>query len=150
MKPKMTITGVADVQAMLRNVASRVSDSSRKVMDRAANRVVENAKAMAPVDQGYLEESIVRDTDYEVENRRRKMIFISVGGMTAPDGTNVSDYALDVHENYDETNMGPNSRLKQAGQTLKIGRHFLTRALEMEQQRLPDEIATTVRANTRG
>lgn len=150
MKPKMTITGVADVQAMLRNVASKVSGSSRKVMDRAADRVVENAKAMTPVDQGYLEESIVRDTDYEVENRRRKMVFISVGGMTAPDGTNVSDYALDVHENYDETNMGPNSRLKQAGQTLKIGRHFLTRALEMEQQRLPDEIATTVRANTRG
>lgn len=147
MRPKMVVTGFGEVLVRLRNTADRVSDAAREATKRAAQRIENNAKRMTPEDTGDLVSTIRVERQYQVETRSRLELVVTAGG-TAQSGMSTSSYALEIHENYDEAHMGPNTQLKQAGETLRIGRHFLTRALDMERERLPEEIESMVRKFT--
>lgn len=143
MKPSMNVSGFGEVLLRLRNIADRVSKETRETAKRAADRIVVNAKRMTPVDTGDLESTIHVEKQYQVETKGRLELVVTAGGI-AESGFSTSDYALEVHENYDEAHMGPRTRDKQATESLQIGRHFLTRAHDMERDRLPKEIEATV------
>lgn len=139
----MKVSGVGQVVARFDNISRRVHRANREQMKRSSERVVSLARRMCPRLTGDLEETIQALPARDADANRRLTISVVAGGLT-PSGIDTSAYAIRVHEDYDEQHMGPETRLKQQGETLQIGRHFLTRALEMEGERLPDDIFRTV------
>ena len=129
---KFNVSGDQTVIAMLRALAVKVPENARKTMYRAADRVVKEAQLNTPVDEHNLEESIRKVVSYE--NRGRLQIQIQFGGMV--NGVNVDEYALRVHENYDDNRPGPGTQAKRAANPGRyIGRKFLERAITEEVQR---------------
>lgn len=131
--------GFGAVKAALRNVAEKVPENARKVMHRGADRIEKLAKLQCPHDTGDLEESIRQETTYEAKGRLA--IDVLFGGEV--NGSNVDDYGLEVHENYENMpgiathGPGKNTLAKMAENPgVLIGSKFLTRALETVEPKL--------------
>ncbi|MBX4911363.1 hypothetical protein HJA82_29055 [Rhizobium bangladeshense] len=128
---EMKVTGVRETVLRLRNIGARVHENARKTMHAAADRIVETAKKMAPVDEHNLEEAIVKRVGYE-GSRRRLAIDIEI--LPVVNGVRVEDYATYMHEG--DYKLGPKSQAKNDSQSEKVGPGFLTRAGEQEEDKL--------------
>lgn len=123
----MSISGADILVSRLRNIAKKVPDHARRTMNNAADKIVERAKLMCPHDSGALENSIHKEVVSET-NQRLAINIVAGEGL---------DYAVMIHENYDENHEGPNTRLKQAANPgVVIGRHFLTRAVDEQKAKM--------------
>lgn len=143
MRTNLKISGDQTLLVMLRSLAQKVPENARKTMHRGADRIVKEAQLNTPVDLHNLEESIRKVVRYE--NRGRLNIEIQVGGMV--NGVNVDEYAMKVHENYDDENPGQGTRAKRSANPGRyIGRKFLERALaeEASRGRLQKELVQSV------
>jgi hypothetical protein len=127
----MKVTGIKDNVLWLRNIGARVHENARKTMHAAADRIVETAKKMAPVDEHNLEEAIVKKVDYEGTRRR---LAINVEILPEVNGVRVEDYATYMHEG--RYKLGPKSQIKNDSQSETVGPGFLTRAAEAEEEKL--------------
>ncbi|QIG69079.1 putative tail component protein [Rhizobium phage RHph_N1_15] len=135
----MKVTGVKETVLRLRNIGQRVHENARKTMHAAADRIVETAKKMAPVDEHNLEEAIVKRVGYE-GTRRRLAIDIEI--LPVVNGVRVEDYATYMHEgNY---KLGPKSQVKNDTQSETVGRGFLTRAGELEEDKLNARMVSVI------
>ena len=136
----MFAKGFDSVLAKLRNVAEKVPATGRKTMHRGADKIVLIAKDMCPFDTGALEGSIHQELQYE--NHGRLAIDIVCGGMV--EGVDVDQYAMRIHENYNEMNPGYGTILKQQRVDVKVGGKFLTRAVDSQKDRLSRDIIEAV------
>lgn len=137
------------VEIMLRNIASRVPDTARKTMHRAAVRIVERAKLYVPEDTGDLKNSIRLETSYGV--RGRLEINIVMGGRTVvrSDVTggrevDLDQYALIIHESYSSMNPGKKTLAKMEQNPGKVGERFLTRAFDDDRNFLERDMVQSI------
>jgi len=155
MKVGLTIKGVDQVRAELRHTSSRVVDTARGAMRRAALRIRDEARINAPRDKWNLEEAIqiVRT----VGERGRLQLDIDI--VPTINGVNVAQYALIIHENYNSIIVEPNDNpMARAGTKEKqaqypdhvIGEKFLERAAEKEQQTLTKHLVSVVTSAIKG
>jgi hypothetical protein len=127
------ISGLNELRAAFRNIATKVPENARKVMHRSADRIEKEAKINAPVDKHNLEESIHQELLYE--ERGRLGIDVVAGGVVG--GVDVSDYAALIHENYPEDHPGPGTQAKRSQYPdHHVGGHFLDRAIDAEKPKL--------------
>lgn len=141
MRIKIQAHGIPELVAQLRYTAHRITDASRKQMHRSADHIVKEAQLNAPVDLHNLEESIRKEVSYGV--RGRLQIDIVMGGTV--NGVNVDEYAIQVHEHYDEDNPGPGTQAKrEANPQRHVGGKFLERALDDNFNRINTEIVRVV------
>ncbi|TDW20406.1 bacteriophage HK97-gp10 putative tail-component [Rhizobium azibense] len=136
---EMKVTGVRQTVLKLRSIGDRVHDNARKTMHAAADRIVETAKKMAPVDKHNLEEAIQKKIGYE---GRRKRLAIDIEIAPVVNGVRVEDYATYMHEG--EYELGPKSAEKNASQDEEVGPGFLTRAAEAEEKKLNERMVAAV------
>lgn len=128
---KIGVTGITENVLRLRNIGARVHENARKTMHAAADRIVETAKKMAPVEEHNLEEAITKQVGYEGSRRR---LAIDVVILPEINGVRVEDYAAYMHEG--EYELGPLSQAKNDSQDEEVGPGFLTRAAEQEEDKL--------------
>jgi len=129
----MKLYGADDLRASLRNIATKVPENGRKVMHRAADKIVERAQLFCPVDLGNLEESIHKEVKYE--QRGRLAIDIVAGGLVG--GVDVDAYASEIDENYESMRPGPGTIAKRdANPGVYVGEHFIDRAVEEQAPKL--------------
>jgi hypothetical protein len=133
---RIRVSGAKEVAAELRYKATKVPENARKVMRRAADRIVKEAKLNAPVDDHELEDSIHKEISYE--GRGRLKIDIVAGGVIR--GVDVDRYAVVIHENYEGTlkkGPGAGTIAKQiANPGRVIGSKFIQRAVDAERPKL--------------
>lgn len=120
---RMKATGIAQNILRLRNIGDRVKENARKTMHRQADKIVDIAKQMAPVDEGNLEDSIRKRVGYEASSRLAIDIEISTGL-----NARLDVYATVMHEG--RYNLGPKSVEKQGRVPYRVGRRFLVRAAD--------------------
>lgn len=133
MKVDVKVTGIPELMARLRHYSEIVPDKARKTMHRGAAKVVKEAKLNVPVDKHNLEESIRSEVKYEF--RGRLTIEILTGGYVGT--VNVEEYAMKVHENYNDDTPGKHTIAKRAANPGRyIGRKFLERALDSQATKL--------------
>jgi Bacteriophage HK97-gp10, putative tail-component len=131
------VDGVQDLMSRLRITADSVGGAARKVMHRAADRIVKNAKLNCPVDDGRLEQSIHKEVKYGYRNQ----LTIEIVADGVIDGKDVGEYAAIIHEHYESFKPGPGTIAKRAASPGRyVGGKFLQRALEEEQDRLAAQI----------
>lgn len=124
----------------LRHTGERVVENARKVMHRAAARIVKGAKLRAPVDEHNLEESIHIEKTYG--ERGRLQIDVVAGGFV--NGRDVDEYAVIMHES--DYKLGKGSQAKQdANPGVQVGSKFLERAAEVEEEVLDRVMIAAVR-----
>lgn len=124
-------------------VAKRTNKAALRELRKGGRAIETLSKEMAPVDEGYLEQSITYQEKVGGK-RRRKKIDIFVDESIAADGkSKVGDYATLVHEGVDKRyGEGPRSKAKADALGVEVGPFFMTRAVE----ELEDEIAAKVKA----
>lgn len=126
------VTGLPMVMASIRHKVERVADGARKVMHRAADEIVKEAKLNAPVDTQALEDSIHKEISYG--GRGRLQIDVVAGEGTNPKtGAPVETYAAEIHENYENIPgaPGPKTEEKQrANPDRHVGSKYLENAVE--------------------
>jgi hypothetical protein len=129
-------TGIEEVKTQLRYAATKVPDNARKIMHRAADKIVQESKLNAPVDDGELEDSIHKEIGYE--GRGRLKIDIVAGGVIR--GVDVDRYAVIIHENYEGTlkkGPGKNTIAKMMANPGRIvGSKFIQRAVDKQRPKL--------------
>lgn len=138
MKINMKVTGLNELKVAMRHAAGTVPDAARKQMHRGSDRIVANAKKMAPVDRHNLEESIRKEKSYG--DRGRLQIDIMAGGTV--NGVDVDQYAVIMHES--DYSLGKASRAKQAGQSEIVGPKFLERAAMQEAKHMQGYVKKSV------
>lgn len=137
---KMTCTGATEAMVNLRNVSARVQANARKVMHRAADKIVKKAGEFAPVDKHNLEEAIEKRVGYD--SARNGRLAIDIGLKDMVNGVDVSVYGVQMHEG--EYNLGPGSIEKQMSTGKRVGPGFITRAFDEVAKTLPPEIKNAV------
>lgn len=143
---KFKVTGYNDVRARLQYIAKKVPENGRKVMHAMADVVVKQAKINAPRDKANLEESIRKEVQYGYLGRLSLQIVM--GGTV--NGVNVDEYAIQVHENYDDANPGPTTQYKRTlypGEF--IGSKFLDRAIKKHSARFESTIRADIERTIR-
>jgi hypothetical protein len=131
------VDGVEELMTRLRITADSVGGAARKVMHRAADRIVKNAKLNCPVDDGRLEQSIHKEVKYGYRNQ----LAIDIVADGVIDGKDVGEYAAIIHEHYESFKPGPGTIAKRAANPGRhVGSKYLQRALEEEQERLTQQI----------
>lgn len=139
MDVRLKITGYNELQARLQYLTGKVPENARKAMHRMADAVVKQAKINAPRDRGNLEESIRKEVQYGYQGRLS--IVIVMGGMVG--GVDVDEYAIQVHENYDDAHPGPTTEYKR---TLYPGEFIGSKFLERAIKKYEPKFETTIRA----
>jgi len=147
-KIKVKVSGANELAVAMRHAAGVVPDAARKQMHRGADRIVNEAKKNAPVDEHNLEESIRKEKSYG--ERGRLQIDIVTGGSV--NGVDVDQYAVIMHES--DYNLGPGSQAKQAGQPEIVGPKYLERAAMKEAKHMEryakKSVFSTLRAIFKG
>ena len=141
MKIGIKMTGFDQLYAALGHTAERVSDTARKQMHRGADTIVKEAQLNAPVDKHNLEQSIRKEVDYGF--RGRLQIQIIMGGFV--NGVNVDEYAVEVHEHYDDEHPGKGTQKKREQNPGRyVGAKFLERAVKEQQDKLTKGMISAV------
>jgi hypothetical protein len=137
---EMKVTGVADTILGLRNTGERVAANARKVMHRAADKIVERARLMAPVDKGNLEDAIQKQVTYE---GKRNRLAIDIVLLDSVNGVDITDYGREMHEGI--YNLGPLSEEKQSRTGVQVGREFITRAAKEQKDKLEPAVLAAIK-----
>lgn len=140
----MAITGIAATQIRLRNIADKVAENGRKVMNKGSDKIVSEAKINCPEDHGDLVSTIRAEKGREARDGGghggRLTITLTFGGVSPESGRDTDPYAVQIHENYEGMlKHGPGEKtLEKMSQypDHQIGSHFLTRAADAERDRL--------------
>ncbi|WP_276122562.1 HK97 gp10 family phage protein [Pararhizobium qamdonense] len=136
----MKVTGIKANILRLRNIEKRVHENARKTMHASADRIVQTAKKMAPVDEHNLEEAIAKKVGYEGSRRR---LAIDIVIEPTVNGVRVEDYATFMHEG--DYKLGEKSQAKNDSQDETVGPGFLTRAAEPEEEKLKARLVGVIR-----
>jgi hypothetical protein len=121
-------TGIGTIKAKLRNIAQKVPDHAARTMRQGAENIVVMAKLQCPHDKGALEDSIHAEEMIN-EGNKRLAIDIVAGGVV--DGVDVDQYAVQIHEHYEDVKPGPNTLAKMAANPgVVIGSKFIDRAVD--------------------
>ena len=116
---------------MLENIKQSAPRGALAAMRKGAEDIQELAREMAPVEKHNLEESIQIAEDREGARGRTRVFVYIDEGMAAegrPFGVTVGDYAVYMHEG--KYKLGPKSKEKQSGTSVRVGRKFLERAAD--------------------
>ncbi|MTH61200.1 hypothetical protein [Paracoccus litorisediminis] len=149
MTPTLKVHGDwGHIELMFRNAAEKVPRTARKTMWRSARRILARAKEYTPEDFGFLEDSIRIEQSYGA--RGRLQLDIVMGGKTVlrPDTVmgrmvDLDQYALIIHEFYDQFRPGQGTKYKRS-LGMKAGGRFLTRAFSDDNNQLERDMVTAV------
>lgn len=141
---------VKNLKTVLERMArseAKVEKGSLDALRKAAARVTQGAKDRAPVDDGFLEDSI---TTKEVQERtslgRFGQITIEVGvdsaKLRATSG-NPHDYSVEMHEDVYE--LGPKSQAKDDSSSVGVGPKFLERAWQADEADIRREMQEAIK-----
>lgn len=145
MKPKMVTKGMGYNIMLLRNYAKEIPDHAARTMQRAANRIVKNAKNYVPEDTGDLMNSIRIEKSRGA--RGRTQVDVIVGNMEGKvREVDLNHYAALVHESYELWAKKPSdkTKAKMARFPGKVGSGFLTRAASEEEAVLASKMITEI------
>lgn len=143
---KLKVFGVNEVLAKLRYLSEKIPRTARNQMNRAADKMVAEAKLNAPERSGALVDSIRKEKTYG--DKGRLQIDIVAGGTPLTDR-----YVAEVHENYEgmtapsKYGSGPSARTyekRRANPGRYIGEKFLDRAVNDYKGKLPKEIMEAI------
>ena len=144
MKASISITGANEVISRLRYYADKVPENGRKVMNRRAEIILQNAKNYAPEDIGNLVNAIQLERSYGSRGRLQINIFVAARGGEL--GVNnelkpgdLERYAAFVHENYSGWVQNPSKKTKQKMAMYgadKVGTGFLRTAVDEQRENL--------------
>jgi HK97 gp10 family phage protein len=152
MKMGMKIYGCDELSSLMKQLGDRVPKQGRKVLDRGADKIVQEAQLNAPVDKHNLEDAIHKEKNYE--DRGRLKIDIVVGGQVR--GVDVDRYAMMVHENYEGMlrvvrkdgtpgGPGPGTLAKRAANPGRyVGEKFLERAVDDMMPKIQKQMAAAI------
>jgi len=140
---KIKDTGIA---MRLENIAKRTNKAATRELERGAIAIRDLARDFAPVDEGFLEESITVDHDRGGINRRNRYSVYVDDSLEVDAKTKVGDYARLVHEGIGKAyGQGPGSLEKAAQLGVEVGPFFMTRALEELEGDIRRRIATALK-----
>jgi hypothetical protein len=141
MKAAMKVYGCDELATLMKQLAGRVPQQGRKIMDRGADKIVKEAQLNAPVDKHNLEDAIHKEKSYE--DRGRLRIEIVVGGEVR--GVDVDRYAMLIHENYAGMKPGPGTLAKQSANPGRvIGEKFLERAVDDQMPKIQAQMSAAI------
>lgn len=111
---------LSQVRSRIADLSALIKGKEQVILKQISQAVSGAAKDRAPVDEGHL----TADIKGEVQ---------TAGGQTAAviyvaSNATTKDYAIEMHEG--EYNLGPLSLAKQAKVGVRVGRKFITRAIE--------------------
>lgn len=138
----LRVTGLAETLLELARTEKRTNRAALNALRNGAHDIAERASDYAPVDEGFLERSIV------VEEQRgggRRIEFL-VGVDHSRLGPGYSqygfDYALEMHEgSYD---LGKRSQAKAASLGVSVGPKYLERAMHDFEEEIRDNIEAAI------
>ncbi|MCK1543421.1 hypothetical protein IVB12_16005 [Bradyrhizobium sp. 179] len=123
----MKVYGCEELAGLMKQLAGKVPQQGRKIIDRGADKIVKEAQLNAPVDKHNLEDAIHKEKNYE--DRGRLKVDLVVGGTVR--GVDVDQYAMLIHENYEGMNPGPGTLAKRSANPGRyVGGKFLERAVD--------------------
>jgi hypothetical protein len=141
MKAAMKVYGCDELAALMKQLAGKVPQQGRKIIDRGADLIVKDARLNAPVDEHNLEDAIHKEKSYE--DRGRLRIEIVVGGDVR--GVNVDQYAMIIHENYEGMNPGAGTLAKRAANPGRyVGGKFLERAVDDDMPKIITQMTQAI------
>jgi bacteriophage HK97-gp10 putative tail-component len=141
MKIGMKVYGCEELAGLMKQLAGRVPKQGRKIMDRGADKIVQEAQLNAPVDEHNLEDAIHKEKGYE--DRGRLRVNLVVGGVVR--GVDVDQYAMLIHENYESMNPGPGTLAKRAANPGRyVGGKFLERAVDEQMPKIQKQMADAI------
>ena len=162
-KSRLKVRGLRTVIQRMRRAERNVNTAVAVGTEASANVIAQTARAMAPLDEGPLEEAI-KYTFRKTPAGYRAEIFVDPTAETVQSGKTVSvfAYAEYQHENLvvgggetaagsGKLNLGPRSREKQehSAPGIDVGGKFMDRALELRGQPLVSEMDKAVRQAVR-
>lgn len=137
----------------INQIGDRAVRGIAQVMREEGENIRDLARSYAPVDDGYLEQSIVTDEDrHGAHGRLQVYVFINEN-MAADRGKLIRDYAILMHEGLapygsGAYQLGPRSRAKALGGN-KVGGKFLERAAKKRLKPLMQKVQEIVRRSLR-
>jgi hypothetical protein len=72
------VKGISSTMFALKRTGDRVHKGQLEYLDRASDRILKRAKEYAPVDEGHLEDALVKERIVDPTNNRRITIFVGV------------------------------------------------------------------------
>lgn len=141
MKAGLRVYGCEELAGLMKELAGKVPQQGRKIIDRGADKIVKEAQLNAPVDEHNLEDAIHKEKSYE--GRGRLKVDLVVGGQVR--GVNVDQYAALIHENYRSMNPGAGTLAKRAANPGRyIGEKFLERAVDDNMPKLIKQMSEAI------
>lgn len=115
-----------ELQQAVQRELRRVPEKAKRAMDGVGGYINGEVRKRTPVDEGHLTASITNET---VEYRKSSAMVIYV-----PSNAPSAEYAIAMHEN--EYNLGADSLKKQEKTGKKVGKKYITRALDENRERI--------------
>jgi hypothetical protein len=115
-----------DLQQAVQRELRRVPEKAKRAMDGVGGYINGEVRKRTPVDEGHLTASITNET---VEYRKSSATVIYV-----PSNAPSAEYAIATHEN--DYNIGADSQKKQQKTGKKVGKKYITRALDENRDRI--------------
>lgn len=151
----VSVLGISDTMFALKRTGDRVYKGQLEYLDRVSERILKRAKEYAPVDEGNLEDALVKERIVDPSNNRRVTIFIGVDPSELGKGFTKYGHRYDeyVHEHLAPFGTGSlNGATFSAGAgTLakgpKAGGLFLQRAFEDFEDEIIETMAKIARRN---
>lgn len=147
----LRVSGLSKVLANMKRTEERVQKGSLEALRQAAKEVVALARKFAPIDDGDLTEAI---SAQEVRERTSLGRFGQIEIRVGVDVSKLNlekrkgfDYSIPMHEG--SYNLGPLSRIKQAGQSEQVGPKYLSRALQQLKGKLTKDMEEAIRRAAR-
>lgn len=129
---RLSVEGLEKTMARLKRLGEKAPKHSwDAVIDKYAPRILTEAKALAPIDKGKLENAIVRFKD-EFDSNNRKVAVIGVDENELGPGFTRSDFRYDIwaHEIMTFDQLGEKSIEKAKANGKKVGPKYLERAAQ--------------------
>lgn len=136
MKIDMKITGIKQILDSLDGIEDDVKREALKAGQQIGDKFLEESAKRAPIDEGNLEKSHEKEVEQKGIGFEGKVYITS----NSPAG----DYAMWAHEA--DYNLGDNSRRKQAGSNVIVGRKYMERAFNDNYKRLYDYLVKKIRS----
>lgn len=115
-----------DLEIHIRRELQRMPEKGKRAMDGVGGYLNGEIRKRTPVDEGHLTASITNET---VEYKKSHATVLYV-----PSNSPAAEYAIPMHE--DDYNLGADSRLKESKTGKKVGKKYITRALDENHDRI--------------
>ena len=115
-----------ELKAAVQKELRRIPEKSKRAMDGVGGYLNGEVRKRTPVDEGHLTASITNET---VEYRKSRATVLYV-----PSNSPAAEYAIPMHEN--NYFIGVNSERKQQKTGKKVGRKYISRAIDENRDRI--------------